>query len=55
MSDQFRAEDHYAELFSHLQTMCKALKRIANGDGAYGAQAYEYKQIARKALEDCDG
>ncbi len=47
----FRAEDHYAELFSHLQIMRKALKEIAAGDGVYGAQAHEYKQIARKALE----
>lgn len=28
----------------------EALERIANGDGYYGAQAREYKQIARAAL-----
>jgi hypothetical protein len=27
-----------------------ALEQIANGEGTYGAQAHEYKQIARKAL-----
>ena len=27
-----------------------ALERIATGDGYYGAQAREYKNIARKAL-----
>lgn len=28
----------------------RALEEIANGDGAYGGQAFEYKNIARKAL-----
>ena len=28
----------------------QALQEIANGEGAYGAQAFEYKQIARAAL-----
>lgn len=28
----------------------EALERIAAGDGVYGAQAHEYKQIARAAL-----
>lgn len=28
-----------------------ALEKIANGEGYYGAQAREYKEIARKALE----
>ena len=30
----------------------KALTTISEGDGVYGAQAWEYKQIARAALED---
>ena len=30
--------------------MREALERIAAGDGVYGAQAHEYKQIARAAL-----
>ncbi|QQM29342.1 hypothetical protein JET14_13515 [Martelella lutilitoris] len=30
--------------------LIEALKQIANGDGVYGAQAHEYKQIARAAL-----
>lgn len=32
-----------------------ALEKIANGDGVYGTQAHEYKQIARQALADIDG
>ena len=28
-----------------------ALEKIANGEGYYGAQAREYKQIAKRALE----
>lgn len=30
--------------------MAQALRQIANGEGTYGAQAHEYKQIARAAL-----
>lgn len=37
-----------------LQRRCEiyraALEKIAVGDGVYGAQAHEYKQIARAAL-----
>jgi len=33
-----------------LARLRKALTEIASGDGYYGAQAYEYKIIARKAL-----
>lgn len=29
----------------------EALKKIANGEGYYGAQAREYKQIAKAALD----
>ena len=32
-----------------------ALEKIASGDGVYGAQAHEYKQIARAALAKADG
>lgn len=35
----------------HEETLRKALAKIANGEGYYGAQAHEYKQIARTALE----
>ena len=28
----------------------EALEQISNGEGRYGAQAFEYKQIARQAL-----
>jgi len=38
-----RACNHHAELVA-------ALKRIASGEGYYGAQAAEYKQIARDVL-----
>jgi hypothetical protein len=33
-----------------LQALIEALKQIANGDGYYGAQAREYKEIARAAI-----
>ncbi len=32
------------------EIMIKALEKIANGEGTYGAQAFEYKQIAIEAL-----
>lgn len=32
----------------------EALKAIAAGNGVYGNQAYEYKEIARKALKETD-
>lgn len=32
-----------------------ALKSIADGDGCYGLQASEYKQIARKAIAKAEG
>lgn len=35
--------------------LVEALTRIANGDGVYGAQAHEYKTIARAALAKLDG
>lgn len=34
----------------HIAAMREALEAIANGEGHYGAQAFEYKQIARAAL-----
>lgn len=34
----------------HYRMVCEALTSIATGDGIYGAQAREYKNIARKAL-----
>lgn len=36
----------------HLLVAETALKQIAVGDGVYGAQAAEYKAIAREALQD---
>lgn len=38
------------QLHEIIAVLEKALTEIANGDGTYGAQAYEYKQIAREAL-----
>lgn len=33
-----------------IKKLTAALEKIGNGDGIYGAQAFEYKNIARKAL-----
>jgi hypothetical protein len=38
------------EIFAMNVRMRNALAKIANGDGVYGAQALEYKTIARAAL-----
>lgn len=40
------------ELCDHIDELEKALREIAAGDGYYGAQAREYKEIARRALEE---
>lgn len=45
------AQARMAEIDVEKARLRAALQEIANGDGAYGAQAFEYKQIARKALE----
>lgn len=34
----------------HIEKMRTALEQIANGEGYYGAQAREYKEIAKAAL-----
>lgn len=39
-----------AALIAAAPEMFEALKKIAQGDGAYGYQAVEYKEIARAAL-----
>lgn len=39
-----------ARLIAEAPTMLEALQKIAAGDGVYGAQAHEYKQIAREAI-----
>lgn len=36
------------------ERLAAALEKIASGDGVYGAQAHEYKQIARAALQSGD-
>lgn len=40
-----------AQMLCDAERFRPALEKIANGDGVYGAQAHEYKQIARTALE----
>jgi hypothetical protein len=42
--------DDLADAIPAIAAMRKALEQIAAGDGVYGAQAYEYKEIARAAL-----
>lgn len=46
-----RADSEIPYLTYLVETLRDALQEIANGEGHYGAQAYEYKQIARKALK----
>lgn len=38
------------ELEARMVRYEKALSEISNGDGAYGAQAFKFKNIARRAL-----
>lgn len=54
--------DPVAEISQHFvlavnahDQLVEALREIAVGEGHYGAQAFEYKQIARKALALVDG
>lgn len=42
------------EAAAEIERLQAALQRIAVGEGVYGAQAHEYKQIARSALEGAD-
>ena len=37
-------------LLGEVEALDKGLREIANGDGVYGAQAWEYKRIARRTL-----
>jgi hypothetical protein len=41
-----------AELNGRIDELEAALRKIASGDGVYGQQAVEYKQIAKDALGD---
>ncbi len=43
--------DTMRDIAAYAAVMREALERIAIGDGVYGAQAHEYKQIARAALK----
>ena len=44
-----------AHLIAAAPDLYEALEKIATGDGVYGDQAYEYKQIARAALAKARG
>ena len=44
------AAEANARLIAAAPSMYTALREIANGDGVYGMQAREYKDIARAAL-----
>ena len=50
MSEKVR----FANLVARHERLRKALEEIANGDGVYGMQAFEYKEIARQALKRDD-
>jgi hypothetical protein len=41
-----------ARLAAERDRLAEALRKIATGDGVYGMQAHEYKQIARAALKE---
>ena len=51
MSDTFRSEQHYAELFSHLRIMRKALREIAYQEPDVDAWSVG---VALRALKDCE-
>lgn len=44
-----------ARLIAAAPQLLEALKQIANGEGVYGAQAGEYKAIARAAIAAAEG
>ena len=46
-----KAKERAAELEAENKGLRAALEKISNGEGRYGAQAFEYKQIARAALK----
>lgn len=41
---------HPGDMAVEIERLRSALAKIAAGDGYYGAQAHEYKNIAREAL-----
>jgi len=47
--------DANARLIAAAPDMLEALEKIASGDGVYGAQAGEYKRIAREAIVQATG
>lgn len=47
---EYARADIHARLTAENERLREALQRIAAGDGVYGAQAGEYKSIARTAL-----
>jgi hypothetical protein len=48
--DSLIANDRDARLVKAAPQLLDALKEIANGEGYYGAQAREYKEIAKAAI-----
>ena len=44
------SDEDVQQLKDEIETLREALRRIALGDGYYGAMAREYKNIARAAL-----
>lgn len=44
-----------ARLIAAAAEMLEALKQIARGEGYYGAQAREYKEIAALAIQKAEG
>ena len=45
-----RLQDHSKAKDAEIEHLRAALEEIAAGHGVYGAQAHEYKQVARRAL-----
>ena len=57
-AEQFQGVEDDLEitrLKSEIERLREALRQIANGDGYYGAQAREYKEIARRSLSSLSG
>jgi len=48
--DNLIANDRDARLVKAAPQLLAALKEIASGEGYYGAQAREYKEIAKAAI-----
>ncbi len=49
------SQEIFMDLMRERDELMAALKKIAAGDGVYGVQAHEYKQIARQAIAKAEG